>query len=162
MTRLGPVSLDRIGAAPGDALRALRLVPEILESTREMASHTTVLADVAAVLREVAGNTASLPAMRDEMSSVSEKLDVLKTMDARMASIEEAMPVLVEVQRHLAQLPETMGRLDEALERMSGLMEKLLIGLDGLNESVATLHGAVEPMGRLASRVPGQRKGERQ
>jgi hypothetical protein len=54
------------------------------------------------------------------------------------------MPVLVEVQRHLAQLPETMGTL--------------LTALDELNRSVDTLQAVVEPMGRLANRVPGGKK----
>jgi hypothetical protein len=82
-------------------------------------------------------------------------------MDARMAEIEAAMPVLVDVQRHLAQLPETMDRLDDALVRLSGLMEQILAALGTLNGSVEQLQSAVEPMGRLANRVPGQRKGER-
>lgn len=146
MSRLGPFSLDRIQAVPGDALRALRLVPEILESTREMASHTALLADVSAALQRVAADTAALPAMRRDMARVAERIDLLESMEQRMAGIEEAMPVLVEVQRHLAQLPETM--------------EKLLTALDKLDENVAALQVAVEPMGRLAGRLPGQRKPE--
>ena len=51
-----------------------------------------------------------------------------------------------------------MGRLDHGIERLSGLMERILTALEGLNASVDTLQGAVEPMGRLASRMPGQRK----
>ena len=38
-------------------------------------------------------------------------------------------------------------------------MERILTALDGLSASVETLQGAVGPMGRLASSVPGQKKG---
>jgi hypothetical protein len=54
-----------------------------------------------------------------------------------------------------------MDRLDDALVRLSGLMEQILAALGTLNGSVEQLQSAVEPMGRLANRVPGQRKGER-
>jgi predicted nuclease with TOPRIM domain len=138
MTRLGPISLEGFGALPRDVVRALRLIPEIAANTGAMARHTAVLADVADAVR------------------------VLETMDSRMATIEKAMPELVEVQRHLAQLPETMDRLDESLKRLSGLMERILVAFDELSVSVETLQEAIEPMGQLASRIPGQRKGKRQ
>jgi prophage DNA circulation protein len=147
------------------------MIPEIVENTRRMARHTEVLEDVAAALRDVTSHTKSIPPMDWEVSEISGKLtvletvaaelSVLQTMDARMAEIEAAMPVLVDVQRHLAQLPETMDRLDDALVRLSGLMEQILAALGTLNGSVEQLQSAVEPMGRLANRVPGQRKGER-
>jgi hypothetical protein len=169
VSRLGP--LDRIGALPSDAARALRLIPEIVENTRRMARHTAALADVSAALREVTTHTRAIPPMGEEvkqitrtlaiLETVSGELSILETMDGRMAAIEKAMPVLVDVQRHLAQLPETMGRLDDALVRLSGLMGPSLASLGALNESIDTLQSAVEPMGRLANRVPGQRKGER-
>jgi hypothetical protein len=38
-------------------------------------------------------------------------------------------------------------------------MERILTAVAGLNTSVETLQGAVEPMARLASRMPGQKKG---
>jgi hypothetical protein len=57
------------------------------------------------------------------------------------------------------QLPEVLERLDRGIEGLTELMERILTALDGLNASVDTLQGAVEPMGRLASRVPGQKKG---
>ena len=37
-------------------------------------------------------------------------------------------------------------------------MERILTAVAGLNESVETLQGAVGPMGKLASRMPGQKK----
>jgi phage-related minor tail protein len=143
-SRLSLPSLDRLSALPSDVLGALRMLPEIAENTRKMATYTAALPEVAEALRQVSADTQTLVAM-----------------DRRLASIEEAMPVLVEVQRHLAQLPETMGSLDDGIERLTVLMEKIVTALGELESSVETLRGAVEPMSRLANRVPGQRKAER-
>jgi hypothetical protein len=81
-------------------------------------------------------------------------------MDGRMAAIEGAMPVLVEVQQHLAVLPEKVGRVDDGLDKLSEMLERLLGALDVLNESVETLDRAVEPVGRLARRVPGKKRAD--
>ena len=97
MARLGPLSIDRLGAVPADALRALRLLPKIAANTRAMAKHTALLSDVSDALNRVATDTAELPAMRADMADVSEAVAVLGAMDTRMTAIEEAMPVLVEV-----------------------------------------------------------------
>jgi len=59
---------------------------------------------------------------------------------------------------HLA-LAQDTGRLDDRIERLSGLLERMLTSMDGLASSVEALQGAVGPMGRLASRLPGQQKG---
>lgn len=153
MTPLGLPSFGRLSALLADSAKPLRLISEIAE-------HTASLLEIARVLERVSGDTDALPALHEDMTHVAESTSVLGAMDGRLAAIEEAMPVLVEVQRHLVQLPETMGRLDDGLDRLSGLMERLLTALDGLNQSVDALQGAVAPMGRLASRVPGRRKSE--
>jgi hypothetical protein len=70
------------------------------------------------------------------------------------------MPILVEVQRHLAQLPETIESLDERIGKLSEVLERMLATMNHLDESVVELQGAVEPVGRLASRLPGQRTGK--
>ena len=162
MTPLGLPSLDRISALPADVLASLRTIPEIVENTRAMTEHTAQLDRVADALDRVAADTAALPGLREEMAEVSGTVGAL---DARLAAVEAAMPVLVEVQSHLAALPETMGRLekgieglDGGIEQLSGLMERILTAVAGLNDSVETLQGAVGPMGRLASRMPGQKK----
>jgi len=109
---------------------------------------TGIPADAIAALRrlpEIAENTqvmkehtAALERVADALDRVAADTGVLRQMDERMATIEAAMPVLVEVQGHLAQLPEI---------------------IEGLLASVGTLQSAVEPLGRLAGRVPGQKKG---
>jgi gamma-glutamyl phosphate reductase len=134
---LGLPSIDRLSSLPADLHKALGTVPEI-------AKNTALLRNIARLLEQVAGDTDALLGIRKDMAQVAKATGVLGAMDDRMAAIEEAMPVLVEVQRHLAELPETVGQL--------------LTALDELNRSVDTLQGAVEPMGRLANRVPGRKK----
>jgi methyl-accepting chemotaxis protein len=131
---LGLPSLDRISALPADVLAALRLLPEIAENTRAMKEHTAALAEVVAALDRVASDTASLPPLRTDLAEIGE-------------------------------LPPTLGRLEQGIqgldggiEQLSELMERILTAVAGLNESVEALQGAVGPMGRLASRVPGQKK----
>jgi methyl-accepting chemotaxis protein len=134
MTPLGLPSLDKISALPTDVLAALRTIPEIVENTRAMKEHTAQLTRVADALDRVAADTSSLPALRDDLVVLNH-------------------------------LPETLERLDKGIEgldagidQLSDLMERILTAVAGLNQSVETLQGAVGPMGRLASRMPGQKK----
>jgi methyl-accepting chemotaxis protein len=134
MTPLGLPSLDKISALPTDVLAALRTIPEIVENTRAMKEHTAQLTRVADALDRVAADTSALPALRDDLVVLNH-------------------------------LPETLGRLDKGVEgldagidQLSELMERILTAVAGLNQSVETLQGAVGPMGRIASRLPGQKK----
>jgi hypothetical protein len=96
------------------------------------------LPDIAENTRVMKEHTAALERVADALDRVAADTGVLGPMDKRMAAIEAAMPVLVEVQGHLARLPET---------------------IEELMATVETLQSAVEPLGRLAGRVPGQKKG---
>ena len=69
-----------------------------------------------------------------------------------MAQIEAAMPTLVEVQQQLADLPRTMVELQERLGGVSDTLERLLASLDTLDANVGSLHGSIEPIGRIADR----------
>lgn len=153
---------DRAFALPGDVLAALRILPVIAEHTEAMEAHTALLRDMTASIAAVGEDTSALPALREEMAQISSVAQTLDTMDGRMANIEGSMPILVEVQRDLARLPETVGRLDERIEALSALMERMLASLDTLSGSVEALQDAVGPMGRLASRLPGQGRGSRE
>jgi hypothetical protein len=135
MPPLGLPSLDKISALPADVLGALRTIPEIVENTRAMKEHTAQLTRVADALDRVAADTSALPPLRADLVVLNE-------------------------------LPETLGRLDKGIEGLDGdidqlseLMERILTAVAGLNDSVETLQKAVGPMGRLASRMPGQKKG---
>jgi uncharacterized protein (DUF3084 family) len=75
-----------------------------------------------------------------------------------MASIDSAMPTLVEVQQHLAKLPETMATLGTGLGQLSALMEQLLGSLERLDRNVTALQESIEPLGRIADRLPGRSK----
>src|SRR3954470_1369103 len=128
--------LGRVLAIPLDVLAALRQLPGIARDTNRMAEHTEVLEDVARA-------TEALPELREQMARVADATAAIAPMDEKMATIAEAMPVLVEVQRHLAKMPETIERLDARITELSVLLQ-------GLQESL-------EPVGRIARRLPGQR-----
>ncbi|HEX3242264.1 MAG TPA: hypothetical protein VHQ97_04235 [Solirubrobacterales bacterium] len=135
---------------PSDVSAALRLIPSIAE-------HTERLHEMTSRLTRISGDTEALPPLERNMERVAETTSAI---DARLREIEKAMPVLVEVQRHLDQLPETMAGLDQGIDRLSALMERILPSLDGLGVNVEALRVEVAPVTRLASRVPGQRRGD--
>jgi uncharacterized phage infection (PIP) family protein YhgE len=126
---------------PLDILNALRVLPGMARDTASMAKSTEVLG-------EVAKSVSALPELRAEMARVAKATEEISKIDGRMATIEAAMPVLVEVQQHLSQLPEIMLRLNAQLDDLS----------TGLEE----LQSALLPIGRLARRMPGSRRAERQ
>jgi len=84
--------------------------------------------------------------------------DVLPAMDDRMAHIEQSMPVLVEVQQHLSALPEVMQTIGTGLEQLTTLMDRLLGSIEALDGNVKALQGSLDPIGRIADRIPGNRK----
>ena len=139
--------IDRILGLPGDLVAGLHQLAPMAKNLETMT----------AIIAKVAADTRALPALRKDMAAVSEATAILEPMDGRMANIEKTMPILVEVQRHLAQLPETIEALDERIARLSEVLEKMLETMNHLDTSVVDLQGAVEPVGRLASRLPGQR-----
>ncbi len=134
MTPLGLPSLDKISALPADVLGALRTIPEIVENTRAMKEHTAQLSRVADALDRVAADTAALPPLRADLV------------------------VLNQLPQTLERLDKGVEGLDAGIDQLSDLMERILTAVAGLNESVETLQGAVGPMGKLASRIPGQKK----
>ena len=125
-------------SAPGELVAAVRVLPEVLEALTKVGDDT----------RKMAENTSELPEVRARLDEVSERAAVLPPMDERMETIEAAMPVLVEVQQHLAKLPETIDGLNARIAELVVLMERL-------EESLGQLHGSLEPLGRLADRIPG-------
>jgi hypothetical protein len=48
-----------------------------------------------------------------------------------------------------------MEKLETALANLTTLLDRLLKSLAELGEDVASLHGAVGPLGRIAQRLPG-------
>jgi methyl-accepting chemotaxis protein len=134
VTPLGLPSLDKISALPTDVIAALRTIPEIVENTRAMKEHTAQLTRVADALDRVAADTSALPVLRDDLV------------------------VLNHLPKTLERLDKGIEGLDAGIDQLSELMERILTAVAGLNQSVETLQGAVGPMGRIASRLPGQKK----
>jgi hypothetical protein len=156
--------LDRLFTLPAEVVNALTMIPAIARNTKAMERHTATLYDVTAAVESVSSDTSALPGLLERMDTVAEMTSILPPMDQRMAKIEETMPALLEVQRHLAQLPETMVVLNDRMEGLNRSMgsldqvlKRMLSAMDDLAESVDALQGAVSPVGRLASKLPGQR-----
>jgi predicted nuclease with TOPRIM domain len=118
-----------------ELVAALRVLPKIAENTRSMARDTRALSD-----------------LKRDMARVAERTEGITTMDSRMANIEATMPVLVDVQKDLAAVPELISRLDTRIDKLSVL-------LDELARSVEDLQRSITPLGRLAGRLPGGKKG---
>jgi len=132
--------LNLLSALPVDLLGALRVVPRLL-----------------AQIESIAESTRSLKRIEAAIDRVAEDASVLPTLDERMAQIEAAMPTLVDVQQQLADLPRTMDELQERLGGVSDILERLLALLDTLDANVGSLRGSIEPIGRIADRLPGRR-----
>jgi len=120
----------------------------IVSLPAELVAHLRVLPRIAERLASVSRHTEGMKQNTDVLAQVAadtkalgELREQMARIDERMATIEAAMPVLVEVQQHLAQLPE-------AIERLCTLMEGL--------------EGSLEPIGRVAGRLPGQRRAAKQ
>jgi methyl-accepting chemotaxis protein len=112
-------------------------------------------ADVLGALRtipEIVENTRAMKEHTAQLARVADALD-------RVAADTSSLPALRADLVVLNELPQTLERLDKGIDQLSGLMERILTAVAGLNDSVETLQGAVGPMGRLVSRMPGQKKG---
>jgi DNA repair ATPase RecN len=145
--KLLPVIADRLG----DVVTALGALSGLGEGVDAIGRDT-------AELRSVSEHTRHLPGMNDKLGVVANATDVLPTMDRRMATIEEAMPALLEVQQHLARLPESIEHLDAHIGRLAQIMDRLLESLGRLDDDVNVLSSSVEPLSRLADRMPGSRR----
>ena len=163
---MNPIS--GLTALTAEALNAVRMLSRAAQQVEQIAESTRALLPMREAIGDVAGDTRALALLRKDMAKVAESTanldgvlsatDVLPGMDQRMAHIEEAMPVLVEVQRSLSRLPDTMERLGAGLTDLSALLERLVASVEQLDENVTTLHASVEPLGRVAQRIPGGRR----
>lgn len=145
-------ALSPLAGLPVDVFGALRRLPEIAESTRAMREHTAVLGDVLAVLERVSSHTAALPAVREELAAV---VAATTDMDTRLTSVEAAMPALLQVRADLERLPVTLEALDTRMGGLSAVLDRLMVTLGELGSSVDTLGVGVQPLSRLAKRMPG-------
>ena len=132
--------LGSLVAIPAEVLGALRALPTLLAQIERMAESTD-----------------SLPRMEKAIGQVERDAAVLPAMHESMSAIEEAMPTLVDVQRRLADLPSTMEHLESEMGGLGEVLEKLLGSLDRLDANVSSLREAVEPLARVADRLPIKR-----
>jgi len=145
-------------AAPAGVLGALQQVPLLLQRIESIAVATRALPEMRDAIQRVERDTSALPELRKDMAKVAAATDVLPTMLEHMAAIESAMPVLVEVQQHLAVLPEATEALGTGLGSLAALLDRLLASLEQLDANVHGLHSSLQPLGRIAERLPGSRR----
>ena len=100
---------------------------ELAAALRTLPEVLDALRRVGADTRRMADNTAELPDVRAQLEQVAANASVLPGMDERMATIEG---------------------LNAGIAQLISLM-------DGLQSSLGHLHESLEPLGRLADRIPG-------
>ena len=166
------MTLFGIDSLPSDLIRLLRSLPLVADRLDAIAASTSEVPKMRAGIDALGGDTqriagvqealerlaVEMAGLKDELGRVVGATNVLPTMDGRMAEIEASMPVLVEVQRHLSKLPETMDTLGEGLDGLAGLLDRLLASIERLDRNVGSLRSSLEPIGRIADRVPGNRR----
>lgn len=141
--------VERIGAATSSLPALHRAVDAIAKSTGS-------LGEVKDNTGEIATHTIALRDVNERIGDVASAIPALPEIERRLGTIEAAMPVLVEVQQHLARLPDVIETLGGDLAKLSDLLALMLTSLDRLDGSVVTLQGSVEPLGRIANRLPGR------
>lgn len=142
------VSLPGIRDELGHVLERLR-VPEVLKTLGRMdrrlvgvERNTNTLPSIESHLATVKVSTATLPGVLEEMHRMSAAVEEMRDATVKIA---ELVPVLVELQASLVDLPETLSALHTELHSLQGTVT-------GLTE-------AVEPVGRVAARMPRRRRG---
>ena len=154
--------LGRVIGVPAELIAGLRVLPRLARDMEKVREATECMPDVRQATTDMERHTRSLPEVVEALNGVGKGTELLGPMDKRMETIEGAMPVLVEVQQHLAQLPETMEKLDRGVAEMAEVLERLLVSMQELNGTLHHLDGSVGPLGRLAGRLPGGGKRERE
>jgi len=142
------VSLPGIRDELGHVLDRL-YVPEVLKALvrmdRRLAGverNTNTLPSIESHLATVEVSTATLPGVLEEMHRMSAAVEEMRDATVKIA---ELVPVLVELQASLVDLPETLSALHTELHSLQGTVT-------GLTE-------AIEPVGRVAARMPRRRRG---
>jgi hypothetical protein len=142
------VSLPGIRDELGHVVERLR-VPEVLKTLGRMdrrlvgvERNTNTLPSIESHLATVDVSTATLPGVLEEMHRMSAAVEEMRDATVMIA---ELVPVLVELQASLVDLPETLSALHAELH--------------SLQATVTGLTEAVEPMGRVAARMPRRRRG---
>jgi hypothetical protein len=136
----GPI--DALLGVPGELGAALRTLPEIAESTKSMAADTARLREVGSILERITEDTGP---MKD-----------------RIESISDTMPLLVKALEHIAELPEALARLETRLDGVTEQMERMVESVVAVAATVVELQESMGPVSRLARRLPGERKRERE
>jgi DNA repair ATPase RecN len=131
-------------------------LPELKKKIEAISRKTALLGAVKDNTAAIGHDTSVLPQVDEHLAELVGAMKLLHRIERRMETIEAAMPALMEVQQHLVRLPETIETLGNDIDKLAGLLSRMLVSLDRLDSSVAGLQASVEPLGRIANRIPGR------
>jgi NifB/MoaA-like Fe-S oxidoreductase len=120
-----------------EVLNGLRVLPEILERLEQIAETTKSLPELNETLKQVSEHTAGLPEVREQVRYVTE---ATVSMERHTASIKETIPSLAALEQSLPAFATGLDELTQLLTEFERTLSRLLV--------------AVEPLGRLAGRLP--------
>ena len=168
-------TLPELARVPSDlvtlTLRSLAFPFAVLAELRRL---NRTLAEVALLRTDVGPHLEHLPNLEalqsikgslDRLSQPGGALDRLadisETLD-RLAALDESLPRLVDATSALPELPERVRSVEGLVGDAVGNLDRLQPSLDQLGAQIAELQevigglgGALEPIGRLAGRMPG-------
>ena len=139
-------SLDRL-SQPGGALDRIADISETLDRLAELDQSLKQLGNLEKSLNEIAA---------------------LGQAVAQLADVTDHLPSLVESTAGLPELPERVRSVEGLVGEAVGNLDRLQPSLDQLGAQISELQGvigglggALEPIGRLAGRVPGANRRSR-
>jgi ABC-type transporter Mla subunit MlaD len=142
-------------------LEALRGIRQSLDRLSQPGGALDRLADISETLDRLAQLDESLR----QLGALDESLNAIAAVAeavAQLADVTDHLPQLVEATAALPELPERVRSVETLVESAVGNLDRLQPSLDQLGTQIAELQhvidglgGALEPIGRLAGRVPG-------
>jgi DNA repair ATPase RecN len=178
---LGDVALIRTDLGPHlehlPNLEALQGIKQSLDRLSQEGGALDRLADISETLDRLAKLDESLRQLGaleqslSELAQVSEGVSELAKVTEHLPQLIEAtgvLPQLVDATNTLPELPERVRAVEALVESAVGNLDRLEPNLDQLGSQIAELQRvigglgeALEPIGRLAGRVPGANRRSR-
>jgi hypothetical protein len=171
-------TLPELARVPGDLVTlTLRSVAFPFAVLAELRRLNRTLTEVALLRTDVGPHLEHLPNLEalqsiktslDRLSQPGGALDRLADISEtleRLAELDASLPLLVEATSALPELPERVQSVEGLVGEAVGNLDRLQPSLDRLGQQIAELQetigglgGALEPIGRLAGRVPGSNR----
>jgi ABC-type transporter Mla subunit MlaD len=142
-------------------LEALQGIRQSLDRLSQPGGALDRLADISQTLDRLAELDTSLK----QLGALEESLNAIAAVAeavAQLATVTDHLPQLVDATSALPELPDRVRSVEGLVADAVGNLDRLQPSLDRLGEQITELQGvigglggALEPIGRLAGRVPG-------